>query len=91
MKEAENQIRYYRFIDSLVKKNNAKVIAESEKEMKKQFIERDNESYLIIEIHELQVMFTLLLMGLFLSFAVIFIEITVFANNVIKGRNEYQM
>ena len=74
MKEAENQIRYHRFIDSLVKKNNAKYIEKSDEQMKKQLIESDNESYLIIEIHDIQVLFILLSMGLLLSFTVFFIE-----------------
>ena len=89
MKETQNQIRYHRFIDSLVEKNNAKYIEKSDEQMKKQLIESDNESYLIIEIHDMQVVFILLSMGLLLSFTVFFTENIVFrAKEGIKFRQK---
>ena len=89
MKEAENQIRYHRFIDSFDKKNNAKDVTKSDEQMKKKWIKRQSKSNLIIKINELQVVFTLLAMGLLLSFAVFFIENTVFAKEGIEFRQKW--
>ena len=74
MKEAQNQIRFHRFIDSLDKKNNAKDIAKLDEQMKNLWLQRQSKIDLIIKIHELQVVFILLLIGLLLSFIVFLIE-----------------
>ena len=84
MKEAQNQIRYHRFFDSFDKKNNAKDVTKSDEQMKKKWIQGQSKSNLIIKINELQVVFTLLSMGLLLSFTVFFIENTVFTKKIIK-------
>ena len=84
MKEAENQIRYHRFINSLDKRKQAENIAKSEEDMKNKWINRQSTSNLIIEIHDFQVVFILLSIGLLLSFAVFFIENTVFTKKIIK-------
>ena len=81
-REMENQIRYHQFIELLVKRNNTKYMAENEKDIKNQLINRHDKSNLIIEIYELKIVYILFSIGMLLSFAVFFIEIPVFANKI---------
>ena len=89
MKEAQNQIRYHRFIDFLDKRKQTEDISKSDEDMKNLWVQRQSKSNLIIRIHELHVVFTLLSMGLLLSFAVFSIENTVFAKEGIKFRQKW--
>ena len=78
MKEAQNQIRFHRFIDSLDNRKQIEDISKSDEDMKNLWVQRQSKSNLIIRIHELQVVFTILSMGLLLSLIVFTIEFKIF-------------